>query len=121
MKLGDIYGGFPVLGKIAQIKMNPKRSYLILKYFRILGQEYEMIEKQRVALIHEITRTNDGEEASVKSGSPEFASYVEKFSAVLEVESDIAICALTMDALLEEISDGLTMQEVGALEPLFTA
>jgi hypothetical protein len=123
MKLLSIFMAFPVFGKISQLKMNPKTAYRILKYTRTLGQEYDIIEKQRVSIIHELTNTKDGENASIVPGTSEHELYISRFGSILDVESDIQTFGCSMDEFLDKISDDkasdLTAIEISSIEPFF--
>jgi hypothetical protein len=125
MKLGQIFSSISMWQKLAQVKMSPAIAYSILKYVRLLGQEHELVEKQRVAIIREITNTKDGEDASIAMDTPEHSMYVERFAAVLDVESDIKCCDGKFCDLIEAVSRNkefeLTVQEIATLEPFFAA
>jgi hypothetical protein len=124
MKLLNVFTAYPVFAKISNFKMNPKTAYAVLKYARTIGQEYELIEKQRVALIHELTGTKDGENASIEPNTKMHMDYVVAFGAILDVESEVPMFGCSMDCFLDKISDDrandLTVQEIGSLEPCFT-
>ena len=124
MKLANVYAANAVIGKLAQMRMNPKTAYAVLKYARNVEAEMSVIEKTRVAIIREITNTKDGEEAKIEPNTPMFDEYVSEFGAVLDVDADLEPSELQFDDVLSAISadqsNALTIQEIGVLEPFFT-
>ena len=123
MKLSNVFAAKETITRLAQLKMAPKVAYRVLKFARKFDAEYAIVEKQRSALIAEISGTKEGEEAKIERGTPEFAEFVKQFGAILDVESDLAVCPLTLDALLDalEEADGNTMsvQDIAMLESFF--
>lgn len=124
MKLANIYGAYGAWGKLAQLKMNPKTAYTILKYLRRVASEYEIVEKTRVALIHELTNTKDGEDASIAPNTSTFNSYMARFNEILDVEPDLKPCEVKLDDLIAAISSDqsnvLTTADIAALESFFS-
>jgi hypothetical protein len=66
---------------------------------------------------------NEGEDATLKPGTPEYASFVAEFGAVLDTESDLKPFEMTLAVLLELLgkdqSNTLSVQDLGQLEPFF--
>ena len=123
MKLLNVYASNAVWGKLIQCKMQPKMAYAILKYVQLVEAEHLIIEKTRVALIHELTNTKEGESAEVKPGTEAHLAYVKRFGDMLNVESDLQQSALKFDDLISGPQDQgnvLSAQEIGLLEPFFT-
>lgn len=123
MKLVSVFSANQAFGKLSQMRLSPKIAYAILKYVRKVAAEYEIIEKCRVDLIHELTNTNADESANIEPGTKEHSEYCERFSAILETESDLKVCDIKLDDVIESLSgdsiNALTAQEIGALEPFF--
>ena len=123
MKLLAIFAANQSWGKLTQLKMSPRMAYGILKYAKLLAAEYEIVEKARVGLIHELTHTGENEQASLEPGTPEHQEYVKRFSAILDVDSELKPSDLKFDDMLAQISDDqanvLSPQELGVLEPFF--
>jgi len=121
MKLGQVFQAVEAWRNLAALKMKPQMAYQILKYVRLVLAEYEIAEKQRVALIHELTETRDGEDARIETGTPEFAEYIRRFSEVMETECDLAKCEIALSQVMASIAEGekLSMAELEALEPFF--
>jgi len=122
MILGQIFQSLESWQKLSAINMNAAIAYKILKYTKLVTDEYAVIEKQRVALIHEAAGTEDGEEVRLESGTPEFEYYVEKFNAVLAVESDLAVSSVEFSEVVnavDEKDESLSVQDLGKLEPFF--
>jgi hypothetical protein len=122
MKLLQVYSSNAIWGKLAGMRLSPKMAYDVLKYAKLVFAEYDIVEKTRVALIHEITDTLDNESASIEPDSADHAAYVERFGAMLDVESDLKPSVLKFDALIADLDarcNALTIQEIAALEPFF--
>jgi len=121
MKLGEVFQSVQAWSNLASLKMEPKAAYHVLKYTKLVLAEYEIAEKQRVALIREITGTADGQDAQIAPGSPEMVIYAERFGAVMETECDLIRCGLSLDSVLDSLAEGesLTAQDLALLEPFF--
>jgi len=123
MKLSDVFVAQAAMGRLATLKMAPKVAYVVLKFAQKFDAEYTIVEKQRAALIRDIARVKDGEDAHLEQGSPGFGEFVAKFGEVLEVDSGLALCPLKIDALLDAIEDvegnTLSVQDIAMLEVLF--
>ena len=123
MKLLQVYASNSIWGKLTGMRLSPKMAYDVLKYAKLVFAEYDIVEKTRVALIHEITDTLDNESASIEPGTPSHTEYVERFGAMLDVESDLKPSAIKFDVLIADLDtrgNSLTAQEIAALEPFFT-
>ena len=123
MRLGDIFAAAKVFDKVTQLKLKPTFAYKLLKFTQKVKQEYELVEKQRVALIHEVTNTKDGEAAEVKPGSEEFNVYLTKLNNILMVEAELTPLDISLDELVNQLSSNdenkISVQELAILEPLF--
>jgi len=123
MNLGTIYTAREVWSRLVTMRINPRMAYTLLKYLKLFVAEVEIIEKQRIALIHEITNTVEGQEAKIEPNTPEFVDYVNRFNAVLLTDSDLKKCNIPFDDLLKalhsEEGNDFTVQELMALELFF--
>ena len=122
MLLGQIYQSMEAWKKLSALTMKPFIAYQVLKYTKLVSAEYAVADAQRIALIHEITNTKDGEDAKIEPQSPEFAQYVEKLNEVMTVESSLEQCAIPLEEILKAIGDKdevLTIQDLALLEPFF--
>lgn len=122
MKLGQVFQSMQSWTKLASVNMKPKIAYAILKYTKLVSDEYEVVEKQRVALLHDITGTKDGEEVSVKQGTPEFLEYVTRFNEVVSQETTLPKIDLPLEDVvlaLDGKDDVLSVQDLAMLEPFF--
>ncbi len=123
MKLGNVFLGKSFLNRVAQLKIKPVVAYRLLKYLKQIDEEYNIIEKQRVALIHKITNTEPGTQVELKYDTDEFNEYVKSFDEILSVESELKT-DLTIDLIIESLSDEngneLTVQELAQIEPFFS-
>lgn len=122
MLLGQIFQSIESWRKLSSLCITPKTAYKILKYTKLVGAEHEIAEKQRVALIHEITGTKDGEDAKIEPESSEFVEYVKRFNEIMLQEVDLPKIDLKMDDIIEAIPDNndtLTVSDFAMLEPFF--
>ena len=109
MKLLDVFAGYGALVSLSKCKVPPKMAFALSKYLRLVQAEYDLIEKQRVALLHEATGTRDGEDTSVQYGTPQYIEYAEKFGPLLDSGSDLVICSLNLSDVMDCTSDSMLM------------
>jgi len=122
MLLGQIFQSIEAWKKLSAVNMKPAVAYKILKYTKLVAAEHEIAEKQRIALIHDVTSTEEGAEAKIEPGSPEFVEYVTKFNEVMSQESDLPKVEIALDtivAALDGKDDVLSVSDLAALEPFF--
>jgi len=125
MKLANFYAAIGAMNKLAKASLAPKAAYSVLKFMRKFEVEAQIVDKQNDAIIHEICGTKPGEASSVTPGTPEFNTYMEKFSVVLDTDSDLEVCPLKFSALLDalEAEEGnvLSAQDLALMEVFFEA
>jgi hypothetical protein len=122
MKLGEVFGSVAAWRKLSGINMKPKLAYKILKYTKLVSAEADIAEKQRVSLIHEITGTEDGQEAKIEPNTPELTAYAEKFNEVLLMESDLQQLDVDFEEVVDAVDEkdeSLTVNDLAMLEPFF--
>ena len=122
MLLGQLFSSVTAWQKLSAIPLKPKVAYKILKYTRYVSREHEIAEKQRVALIHEVTGTKEGEDAKIEPGSPEFVEYAEKFNEIMATEVKFEQIKLKLEdvvELLDDKPDALSVSDLAMLEPFF--
>ncbi len=122
MNCGDVFQSMEAWQKFSGIRMKPKVAYKVLKYAKLVLAEREIIESQRVALIHEITNTEAGSEVKIEPGTNEFKAYVNGMNEVLSVESSIKPLDLDFSEVidaLDEKDESVTVSDLSALEPFF--
>ena len=123
MQLGQIYSSTEAWRKLSSVSMHPMMAYKVLKYTKLVEAEYAVADKQRVALIHEITSTKDGEDAKIEPGTPEFTTYVERLNEVMVVESTLKLIkGVSLEDVLKAVGDKddvLTVSDLALLEPFF--
>ncbi len=122
MLLGTIFQSVTAWQKLSAIPLKPKVAYKLLKYTRYVSNEHEIAEKQRVALIHEITGTKDGEDAKIEPGSSQFVEYAERFSEIMATEVKFEQVKLKLEdvvELLDDKPDALSVSDLALLEPFF--
>lgn len=123
MLLGQLFQSVTAWQKLSAIPLKPSVAYRILKYTKYVSAEHEVAEKQRVALIHEITGTKEGEDAKIEPGSPEFAEYAEKFNEIMATEVKFEQIKLKLEdvvELLDDKPDALSVSDLALLEPFFS-
>jgi len=124
MKLGYIFGAIDAWRKLASLRMKPRMAYRLAKYAKEVSAEWEFTEKQRVALIHELSGVPEGQPASIQQGTPEFAKYTKRFMEIMETDCDLRKIDLNFDKVLDAIGENqeneLTPQEVDVLLPFFS-
>jgi len=123
MKLGEVFQSASAWQCLASMKMSPKIAYKVLKYMRSVSAEYDIAEKQRVALIHELSGVPEGQPASIEAGTPEIYEYSRRFMEILETNSDLEPLSMSFGEVLEAISANqenvLSPEAIGLLEPFF--
>lgn len=122
MLLGEIFQSVAAWQKLSAINMKPKLAYKILKYTKKVYVEHDVAEKQRVALIHEITGTKEGEKAKVEPGSPEFKEYIGRFNEIMATESDLKLLDIDFEEVVnasDEKDGSLAVKDLALLEPFF--
>jgi hypothetical protein len=124
MKLSNVVAANMVWRKILQLRVKPAMAYTLLKYSRLIEAEFAIVETTRVALIHELTNTKEGEEVTLQPGTDAYKAYVDRFSAILDVDSELKPSELKFDTLLSALADDqtniLSATDLGVLEPFFT-
>lgn len=124
MLLGQIFSSIESWRKLSSVNLKPKVAYAILKYTKLIGDEHAIVEKQRVALIHEITATKDGEDVKIEPGSSEFAEYVTKFNEIMSQESTLEPIDLKLEEVVNALDgkdDVLSITDLAMLEPFFAS
>lgn len=122
MLLGQVFQSLQAWQKLSGVDMRVGLAYKVLKYTRLVSAEYDIVEKQRVALIHDLSGTKEGEDAKIDAGTPEFESYVAKFNEIMLLESDLASLDITLEEVVssvDEKDESLTISDLAALEPFF--
>jgi len=125
MKLAEIFVARDAWKQLTGLKLSAHTAYRLLKYAKRVTAEYDVIEQQRGKLIRDAAGTKEGEDASLKPGTPEYSAFVADFGAVLDTESDLKPSDMTLDFLLDMIGkeqgNALSAQDLAQLEPFFSA
>ena len=123
MRLGEIFQAMESWRALAAVKMQPQMAYKVLKYTKLVTAEWEIAEKQRVALIYEITGTQEGQPAKIEPGSPELAEYAERLNEVLMAESDLVQFKGSLDDVMAVVRDDesnlISVSDLATLEGFF--
>lgn len=122
MLLGEIFQSVGSWQKLAGINLPAKLAYKILKYTRRVTAEYEIAEKQRVTLIHEITGTQEGQDAKIEPGTPELVAYTQRFQEVMLTKSDLEPLDMDFEEVVNAVGsrdESLSVSDLAMLEPFF--
>ena len=133
MNLASIVMAKEAFVHLSKLRMKPTTSYRVLKYLRAVLAEAEVIEQHRVKLLHEVTGTKENENVKLDAGTAAHSTFVQEYSKLLELESDLKPSDISLMGLLEELTlalqtepplekkNFLTPAETGLLEPFFGA
>jgi len=125
MKLGQIVMARESFQRLSTLRMPPQTAYRLLKYLKLVTAESEVIERQRINLLRDVSGTKDGEDVNLAPGTPEHTRFLVEYSAALETESDLKPFDMMMDALLAtleaEKGNVLSAADLAAVEPFFEA
>ena len=122
MLLGQVFQSITAWQKLSALPLKAKLAYKLLKYTALVSSDHAIAEKQRVALIHEVTGTKEGEEVKIEPNTPEFVEYAEKFNAVMMTESDLNPLDMDFEDVVnavDEKDESLTISDLALLEPFF--
>lgn len=122
MLLGEVFQSIGAWRKLASVNMRPKLAYRILKYTKLVQAEHAIAEKQRVALIREVTGTKDGEDARIEPDTPEFADYIKKSNEIMLMVTDLQPLVMDFEEVVnavDEKDESLTVSDLAMLEPFF--
>ena len=122
MLLGQVFQSIAAWNKLSSVNMKPKLAYKLLKYMALVSAEHAIAEKQRVALIHEITNTKEGEDAKIEPDTPEHREYVSRFNEVILTESTLEQLQMDFEEVVnavDEKDESLTVSDLAMLEPFF--
>ena len=123
MKLANVFAAKDALGRLGESKLPPKVAYRVLKFAKKFESELAIVDKQRNALIMEVSGAKEGESITLDAGTPQFDEFVAKFNEVLMTDSELALCPLKMDALMDALEavegNTLSMQDIALLEVFF--
>lgn len=122
MNCGQVFRSIKTWQKISNISMKPRLAFKILIYTKKVSGEFEIIEKQRIALIHEITGTEPGSEVEIEPESDEFREYLLGLQEILLVSSGLEYIDLDFEEIIDSIGDKnetLSVSDLAVLEPFF--
>ncbi len=122
--LGRIFQSIESWKKLSSVNLKPKIAYKILKYMKLVNDEYEIAEKQRVSLVREITNTTDGQDAKIEPGSSELVEYVGRFNEIMAQESSLEQVDLKFEEVIDALDgkdDVLSIADLANLELFFAS
>lgn len=124
MLLGQIFSSIESWKKLSSVNMKPKVAYAILKYTALVSTEAEVVEKQRMALIYEVSGAEPGTEVKLGPEEPGWELFVQGFNEILNQESDLDRIDLEMETVIDALDgkdDVLSVSDLARLEPFFAA
>lgn len=122
MKMGQIFQSVEAWRKLSSINLKPSIAYAVLKYTKGVQSEFEIADKQRVMLIHDVTGTKEGEEARIEPDSQEFQEYVKRLNEIMLMEVNLPKITFELGTIVEALGDGdgaLSVADLANLEPFF--
>ncbi len=122
MLCSQVFQSIAAWQKLSGVSMKPKLAFKILMYTKKVAAEHEAVEKQRIALVHEITGTKPGEEVKIEPDTDEFKKYIVGLQEILLVESDLKPLDLDFEEVVNAVDkkdESLTIADLSALEPFF--
>lgn len=123
MQLGEVFQAMNSWRALAVVKMQPQMAYKVLKYVKLVSAEFEIVEKQRVALIYEVSGAVEGQDVRLEPDSEEFAEYLKRFNEILQTESDLVKFPGWLDEVMSAIRDDesnvLSVSDLATLEGFF--
>ncbi len=124
MNCGQIANSIEAWRKLSGIPMSPAIALKILRYTKIVANDYEIIEKLRVSTVREIAGVGDGENAEIFKDSPKYQECIERINAIMGSASTLPQIDFSLEVVviaLEGRNDILTVSDLAVLEPFFQA
>ena len=110
-------------GALARLKKPPKVAYRLMKYGKDIDDEYNVIDRRRIELVHEAAGVEEGQPVKIEPDSPEFSRFAVAFNEFLDGESDLKPVGIGMDALIDaldsEKGNVLSEQDLALVAPFF--
>jgi hypothetical protein len=118
MKLVEIWASAPSWNTLSALKISPQIAYRLYKYKKLVDEELQACESQRVALIHEACGTGP---PKIEPGTDQFNEFLNKFNVYLQQESDLKPLDISMETLIEALGDApmLSENDISILEAFF--
>ncbi len=124
MNCGHVFQSITPWKKLAAIQMKPKLAYKILKYVKKVFAENDVIEKQRINMVYEITGTAPGADAKIEPNTPEFETYFKRLNEILAVEIGLEKIDLKFEDVIESVDEkdeSLSVSDLATLEEFFVS
>lgn len=124
MKLGDVFVGREAWGRLmSQVKLPPRMGYELSRYVRLVNEDVQAIEAQRIKLVRETAGVKDGEDAKLDPGTREHANFLSQFGMFLDGDSQLQPANIGFDDLLNALDgdkgNALFPNDLVLLEPFF--
>ncbi len=122
MLLGQISDSLQSWRKLSVVNMKPKVAYAILKYTKKVEAEAEVVEKQRTALIYEVSGAEPGTEVKLGPEEPGWEKFAKGFGEILAQKSDLDRIDMEMETVVDALDgkdDVLSVSDLARLEPFF--
>lgn len=104
MKLFHIWYAKKSWDALSELRKRPQVSFLLMSYYRKYLEQFRIIDEERATYIKEFgTETEGG--FSIEPGTAEFQKFQFKFGEYLSAESDLEPLSMSMQELVDAISD----------------
>jgi hypothetical protein len=124
--LGTVFAAAEAWRALSLLPLAPRIAYKILKYGQALAKEVEIVEKQRMTVVSELTNGDDTTRGQLKPGTPLFAKYVQRMDEVAAVPCSVEPLDISMDDLLSALDAAspnakITPGQLAMLEPFLVS
>ena len=115
LKLHQIYRAKPVFDKLANQDMPAKIAYRLSRTAKILGEQFQEIEQQRMRLVKKYGEETNGQ---LKVKDENTNAFGQELLALLEEDTEVDLQTFSLDTLPEETK--LTPNEVNIIDFLIS-
>lgn len=122
MKCGEVHRSIQAWRKLSSIPLEPLKGLRILRYMKLVTAEYDVIEKQRVAIIRDIAGVKEGEDVYIEPKGIEYPQCVKRINELMNTNAELAQIRMSLDAVaaaLDGKENVLSVADLAALEPFF--
>jgi len=95
--LGTLYNGWQALAKLSNLDLPARKAYALARFMKDAGNEYELIEKQRVKLVERYGAPDESGNTHVPPANLE--PFVTAFNELLSVSVEVYDPQITIDDL----------------------
>lgn len=122
MKAFQIFHSMKSWQKLANVALKPKIAFQILRYTKLVDAEFQHIEKQRIAIVYEVSGTPEGQSIEADENSPWMPEFYHRFNEVLQQESTLSLLRLDLETVVNALDgkdDVVSVSDLAILEPFF--